>query len=856
MGTSGTVTAMPVADGVVTVLSWLFSLLEWGWDNVWWWAPLGAVLAAGGYAGLRRLADHASQERTAVMLKPRRGFEPSPEEIHRYGIQLLRASGAGPWWVPRRARTVRIRFHGDGVRALTYTVEAPAGAALLLRHSPFGEDVEVSTVPVGRRVKGRHRVRAEFMLRGGGPAETSLREVPAIPDPLQPLVNALSDMRADLHDVAEVCFDVQRPSPSRLRLKRNSAVNKARSERWREAARASRWQRMNAGGGFAQAWSGRAGRPAGGSLVLSPEQVDRKEALGKLADETPVVRVQVLVRCSSDIEGRARARLQQIQAAMDVSSGSARWSMRGWRFGPVAVTSDHQPWRGAFDHRWQTGQAAPPSANWVAVEELAGWLKPLTVHTRMPLLEGEVPTFQVGNPGLVLQGWYRSVDGRRRLLATVESETLFEVAIGKAGWGKTERALCQAVGLAHSGRGLAMVDPHGDTWARAAPYLAHQHIAERALLIDLADRGAKSPLAAWNPLSVHDGTDAHRVVADTVDTVAHTLGWSAATAPRGLTIFTQAVRALVAVNEAACRAGSPECQTTLFQMDPLFNDAGFRDRVLARLPEDERKWWQTVFPTLPADAASIVLNPISRLASDPVSRAFLGQPVGSYQMRRAMDEQQVMWIMPQGGGPTSQLITTLILRDIQRAAYSRRDTPAGERVPFRLYLDELRTLLSGGAETVAQLTEEARKFGLRLHGMSQLLQRLPEDVRDTLLQNASTLSSTAGSTRAISLMTAEWGELVSPGQVADLARYRHYMTMTVRGERVGPVLVEGPVLEEVFKDQERRQHVPALNREALRNAGAQPRGQLLAQARDHQETVRVWLSQTTQTKTPQLKGYR
>lgn len=58
--------------------------------------------------------------------------------------------------------------------------------------------------------------------------------------------------------------------------------------------------------------------------------------------------------------------------------------------------------------------------------------------------------------------------------------------------------------------------------------------------------------------------------------------------------------------------------------------------------------------------------------------------------------------------------------------------------------------------------EDFRKYKVTVHGMTQLLARLPAPVRLSLIQNASTLASTAGSTTAIAPITAEWGDTPAP----------------------------------------------------------------------------------------------
>ncbi len=212
---------------------------------------------------------------------------------------------------------------------------------------------------------------------------------------------------------------------------------------------AARWLRQDASGiedsltwQLQQLLSDKPAAGASRRLVMPPvpRRVEPTEALGKLADDDHLVRVQLLVMCASNTEGRAQARLAQLQAALDVFGGRSRWAMRGWRLGPWRIGADHWPTKRGFERRWNLGHCQPPRANWVRLEELTGLLKPPTMHCRLPVLAGDLPTFEFGDSELLLQGIYRGPDGRERLVATYAEETLFEVGVGKAGRGKTERA--------------------------------------------------------------------------------------------------------------------------------------------------------------------------------------------------------------------------------------------------------------------------------------------------------------------------------------------------------------------------------------------------------------------------------
>ncbi|MFE5191680.1 ATP/GTP-binding protein [Streptomyces sp. NPDC056628] len=836
-----------VVSGLADAAGWLY--------NHWYLPALAMAMAWGiGEMVVRRLAARASAERMALELVASRHFDPGLEEIFRRGVQLARASTAMPWWAPRRAKAVQIRLRSDGSSPLRYRIEGPAGGQRLLSITPFGPDVTVNrAMPIADKPR-THTVRAEFILRGKPTAP--LREVPLIPDPLQPLVDAVADLRAELGDLAEIRLDIQRAPKWALRARRTQLMSAARRAEHREAQRAARWLRRDAGGledsltwQLQQLLSDKPAAGTGRRLVMPPvpRRVEPAEALGKLADDDHLVRVQLLVMCASNTEGRAQARLAQLQAGLDVFGGRSRWAMRGWQLGPWRIGADHWPTRRGFERRWDLGHCQPPRANWVRLEELAGLLKPPTMHCRLPVLAADLPTFEFGDPRLLLQGIYRGPDGRERLVATYAEETLFEVGVGKAGGGKTERALAQAIGWAHAGGGLLFVDPHRDSWPRATPFLAHEAVMRRTALIDLNALGTNPQVSSWNPLAMHHGQAAHEVVEAITDAYASALAWDDATAPRAITILTAALAVLIAVNEAACQAGRPEDQATIFHIRALLTDVAFRTAALAavtdRLNEETRSWWQVVFPTLPADAFAVVLNPVARLAANPVTRAFLGQSSGVYNIRAAMDSRMVVWVCPGGNGPTDRLVTALLARDLLRAVRSRRDTPETRRVPFRPYFDELITLTGAAPETVAAMFEDFRKYRCHVHGMTQLLARLPSPVRLSLMQNASTLATTAGSKSAIAPITAEWGDDPSPDRVATMQRFEHYVSLNVHGRRIGPVQLRGPHLDAIFAAQARPRQVPALEQAALTNAGALPLHQLTRRAAEQISRVSTFLTQ-------------
>lgn len=818
--------------------------LGWLADHLLLVLLLAALLLAAVEYALARLARKTAGRRARFRLTPSSRFDPDAEQIWRQATLLSRAALATPWWVPRRAKTVRIRLRADGTRPLDYLVEGPVTARHLLTSSPY-KTVRITKAERPKEKKHAHTVRAEFTLRGD-PAR-QLRDVPLVPDPLQPLADAVATLRTDLGDHAELCLDIQPVPRWRLLLRRQDLIAHARRQAQRDAAAA--WKdTKEAEDSWRYQLSHLLSSPDRDRRLIVPPRprpLDRAKALGRLAEPTGLLRIQLLVRCSSNTTGRAEQRLHHIATALETFTGGNRISPTGRRIGPFTLWPDSRFTRRSFDRRWNSGQITGLHTSWARADEIAGLLKPPTVHCRLPLLAHELPAYTPGAAGLIPHGWHTMPDGTERLIATPLEETLFSLRVGKSGFGKTEQAITQAVALAHAGEGFAFVDPHGDALTRAAIYLAHPHIAHRMWHLDLTGtHGDRAVMGTWNILGLEHGQRPEDVIRATCDAFATVLGWNDSSAPRAMTIFGKAVEALVTVNATAVAAGRPQGQATLLQIPTLLTDTLWRTQVIMRLPKEQAAWWHTMFPQVPADALPTVLNPIERLHSNPVARAFLGSPLSTYTIRHAMDEGLIVWICPSASGPTNRLLVSLLFQDLFRAGLSRRSLPEHRRRRFHAFVDELISIDGASTSVLASVSEELRKFGIRLHAMTQLLQRVSTATRDSLMHNASVLSSTAGAIDAIdavSIIAKEWGAVVDPAEIAELPRYEHYITLTVAGRRLGPLRIRGPELDKVFAPLARPQHVGLLRKTIYSNLNAQPIAALHHRAAHQQEVVTTFL---------------
>jgi hypothetical protein len=696
-----------------------------------------------------------------------------------------------------------------------------------------------------------HYARAELAL--ALPHHLALREVPLTPDPLEALANAVADVREDLGESADVVLDLLPVASSRVGSRRRRLLAQARRNPTDTPAIPGMPQRTNRLGFDLGAVMSEIGHEMKGNQAgprARPNQhrqhgqrmTDMKAAMGKLAPGAePVFSLQLLVRTCARDAGRARMLLDQVLAALEPWSGENYLRPVGLHLGITRVRADHWLYRRRFDRRFETGLFTPRRNSWVTAQEIAGLLKPPTKHNTaaniarsggvVPPPPTALPTW-TGQPGLLPLGWVAKAGGGERLAGVPLKYLLFALFLGKSGFGKTEMSLVQAIALAHNGFGVLFLDPHGDGWARARPYLAHKELADRIWEIDLTSPELDKMVGSWNPLSMEHRREAEipDIVQYIVTGFAAALNWSDS-AGRAKTILTRSVESLVYLSWHVCRAGRPDLAPTVFQIRTILTDPVWRTKVLPYLPKDIRDFWENSFPSYSKEAVPVVTNILERLSSSNAIKAFLGSSRSTYDIRHAMDNGKIVFVCPAGTGDVDRIISSLLIYDLFRAGLSRRDTPADQRRDFFSFIDELTSVDGASKGHLAQITEQLRKFNVRLLAMTQMAQRLSPTTRQGLLQNLSILSTTASDVDEATLVTRRWGKKVSPDTITQLNRYHYVMSVTLGEGQTDPFRVRGVSVEDIYADYYRPQNEDRLTNAIDANLKRRPVHDILADLR-------------------------
>lgn len=302
--------------------------------------------------------------------------------------------------------------------------------------------------------------------------------------------------------------------------------------------------------------------------------------------------------------------------------------------------------------------------------------------------------------------------------------------IGKTGTGKStliENTVRQDIS---AGRGVALIDPHGDLVSRIREQVPPHRLGD-VVYLDASD--PEQPVG-YNPLrSVHP--DRRALAASGIMEVLRTTWDARSWGARMEHVLRNALLALLDAGDA-----------TLEDVLRLLTDRSYRIMVGRQVSHPPvRDFWLKEFPQYSfryrADAIAPIQNKIGAFLADPRLYRILTRPEQPLSIRRIMDGERILLVnlsRGQIGSDSASLLGGLLVTTVALAAFSRADTPAADRRPFFLYVDEFQSFTT---LSVATMASELRKYGVGLMFAHQYLNQLSEEVRHAVLGNAGTIIS-------------------------------------------------------------------------------------------------------------------
>jgi hypothetical protein len=746
--------------------------------------------------------------RTRLVVLAPDSFDPSVDAVLRCAAQLSRVRRVVGGWLDPRARAVRVLLDCDEQGRMRYSLSVPERALPAVRsalgaydrvqaHLPeLNTEVRESKEP-RQNNEGAERqlniVRAELRLARA--SSEPLAHLPLSPDPLQGFARVLAGLDREHGEQAEIAIDLLPTTPGTRRRLRRRLLRQARRHDGDLAG---------GHGGLLDVLSG--GRPTGRArpAEMVEQRAAREEIGAKLLQPDPLFGMQILIRCSSPEKGRAVNHLQGLLGCFDAFAGANSLRVVGVRLLGLAFAGSDLPGRREwFDRRMNMGLFRPARNGYVTAREMAGLLKPPTVHCAAPEVlrlgpavypaPKTLPTFN-GQHDLVPLGRVEGEHGERRIGLRLE-DSFFTYTAGRSRWGKTELAITQFLHLVRSGHGGLFLDPHQDAIQRIKSCLTEPEFAKRVIELDLVGSRSREGQPGWNLFAARglDPEAAERRVEAIVDSFASALQWTERN-NRALTLTTQATAALIELAAVLPK----DLQPTIFQVPSILGNEAWLAAALPHLSPARRQFFTERFPRLSEEAITPVTNLIDRLRSSTQLAALLGAQTSTYDIARAMDEQKIVLACPGAGGAKDKLVANLLVYDLLHGAKGRAHIPPEKRKPFYVFLDEVQTYDGAAGGNLAALLEQTAKYGIRGTLLNQNPERLTRETLNALTTNRSHLITTALNAHAASLIAREWGGDPPASAITGLPRRTFIAQVTHHGQLTRPFLLSNESVEEHF----------------------------------------------------------
>jgi hypothetical protein len=312
--------------------------------------------------------------------------------------------------------------------------------------------------------------------------------------------------------------------------------------------------------------------------------------------------------------------------------------------------------------------------------------------------------------------------------------------LGATGTGKSTLLSNMIFQDIREGRGVCLIDPHGDLYDQIVEFLP----LNRAKDVVMFNPGNSENVPGLNILEC-SGPNRHLQVNFAINELLKTFDrmydMRQAGGPMFETYFRNAMLLLL-------ESDLPE--VTIMELSLVFESRDYRQFLLGRCKNPVVVgFWKEIAEKVSGEASLLSIAPyiickLNAFTYNALIRPILGQAKSTIDFRQIMDRQNILLIkLPKGllGESDAQLLGSFILARIFSAAMGRTNVPENKRPPFHLYVDEFQNFVNDG---VAFMLAEARKFGLYLTLANQNLSQLAasqgrQNLVDAVLGNVGSL---------------------------------------------------------------------------------------------------------------------
>ena len=244
----------------------------------------------------------------------------------------------------------------------------------------------------------------------------------------------------------------------------------------------------------------------------------------------------------------------------------------------------------------------------------------------------------------------------------------------------------------------------------------------------------------------------------------------------------------------AFRTLAHDRQATLADVEPLFTNRAFRQRVIGAVPDPMlRSAWAALDELSPAQRAEQLASPLRKigaLVGRRTIRTVVAQARPRFDMPRVLRRGQIVVVsLSPGrlGSEATRLLAALLLWELYSAVLTRQALPEIQRRAFGVYIDEPK-VLSSIPVPLDSMFELFRGMNVGITMTGQAITQLPKSVQSAALTNAATLVVFGQNARADAELLARQLPDVSAEQLQHLDKFAAVMRLGLGDGEVAPTV--------------------------------------------------------------------
>jgi hypothetical protein len=344
-------------------------------------------------------------------------------------------------------------------------------------------------------------------------------------------------------------------------------------------------------------------------------------------------------------------------------------------------------------------------------------------------------------------------------------------AIGKSGTGKTTLLCNLILQDIEAGRGIGVIDPHGDLATDLLDHIPRWRIEDVIYF---------NPTDFEYPIGVNlvgNIAEQQRHLAASGIVSAFKNIWFDSWGPRLEYILYATVAALLECNNVS-----------LLGVQRMLHDVRYRAWVVKQVKDPiVRSFWINEFEAYDGhflrEVIAPIQNKVGQLLMSPHLRNVLGQVRSAIDARYIMDNGKIFIAnLSKGtlGADKSNLIGALLVTQFQLAAMSRADMPESERRDFHLCVDEFHSFTS---DSFASILSEARKYRLSLTLAHQYIEQVRPEIQSAVFGNVGSMVAFRVGQRDAEILEREFGGAYHHSQFVGLSNYEICVKLLIDGKQ-------------------------------------------------------------------------